>query len=98
VRHHHENWDGTGYPDGLKGADIPLASRLISVVDCFDALTSDRPYRSAMSNAEAFWVLITRRGTLYDPLIVDMFAAQFGFKCAGQLSGASGDLDLDTRD
>jgi len=45
VRHHHENWDGTGYPDGLKGEEIPLGARILSVVDCFDALTSDRPYR-----------------------------------------------------
>ena len=45
VRHHHENWDGTGYPDGLAGGQIPIGSRIIAVVDCFDALTSDRPYR-----------------------------------------------------
>ena len=51
VRHHHENWDGTGYPDGLKGDDIPLGARILSVVDCFDALTSDRPYRRRMTDA-----------------------------------------------
>ena len=53
VRHHHENWDGTGYPDGLRGADIPLGARIMAVVDCYDALTSDRPYRPALSDEEA---------------------------------------------
>ena len=51
VRHHHENWDGTGYPDKLKGEEIPLGARILSVVDCFDALTSDRPYRRRMTDA-----------------------------------------------
>src|SRR4030095_6806611 len=50
VRAHHENWDGTGYPNGLKGAEIPIGARILSVVDCYDALTSDRPYRGAMSD------------------------------------------------
>ena len=53
VRHHHENWDGTGYPDGLKGTEIPIGARILSVVDCFDALTSDRPYRRRMSDEDA---------------------------------------------
>ena len=51
VRHHHENWDGTGYPDGLAGEDIPIGARIIAVVDCFDALTSDRPYRPRLDDA-----------------------------------------------
>ena len=75
VRHHHENWDGTGYPDGLKGADIPLGARILSVVDCFDALTSDRPYRSRMTDEQAMAILRERRGTMYDPMIVDVFIA-----------------------
>ena len=58
VRHHHENWDGTGYPDGLKGADIPLGARILSVVDCFDALTSDRPYRRRMTEQEALKIIV----------------------------------------
>jgi putative methionine-R-sulfoxide reductase with GAF domain len=74
VRHHHENWDGSGYPDGLKGTDIPIGARILSVVDCFDALTSDRPYRPKLSDREAIEVLIERRGRMYDPLIVDKFA------------------------
>ena len=53
VRHHHENWDGTGYPDGLRGDGIPLGARVLAIVDCYDALTSDRPYRRALSHDRA---------------------------------------------
>ena len=73
VAAHHESWDGTGYPAGLRGEEIPLAARILTVVDCFDALTSDRPYRSAMSHADAFDILRERRGTMYDPQVVDRF-------------------------
>jgi diguanylate cyclase (GGDEF)-like protein/putative nucleotidyltransferase with HDIG domain len=73
VRHHHENWDGTGYPHGLKGTAIPIGARILSVVDCFDALTSDRPYRPRMSDSDAIRILLDRRGSMYDPLIVDTF-------------------------
>ena len=75
VRHHHENWDGTGYPDKLKGEAIPLGARLLSVVDCYDALTSDRPYRRRMTDAQALTILQERRGTMYDPAVVDAFIA-----------------------
>lgn len=74
VRHHHESWNGSGYPDGLKGTDIPIGARILSVVDCFDALTSDRPYRPRLTDEEAVRILYERRGTMYDPLIVDTFA------------------------
>jgi putative nucleotidyltransferase with HDIG domain len=77
VRHHHENWDGTGYPNRIAGTDIPLGARILSVVDCFDALTSDRPYRPRLSNDEAFQILHERRGTMYDPLVVDAFFDAF---------------------
>jgi len=77
VRHHHENWDGTGYPDGLRGTDIPLGARILAVVDCFDALTSDRPYRPRMTDAEAISILAQRRGTMYDPLVIDTFLAKW---------------------
>lgn len=73
VRHHHENWDGTGYPAGLRGTDIPIGARILSVVDCFDALTSDRPYRPKLSDEAAIGILLERRGSMYDPLIVDTF-------------------------
>ena len=73
VRHHHENWDGTGYPDGLKGSEIPLGARILSVVDCYDALTSDRPYRPRYSREYSEQVLRERRGVMYDPWVVDGF-------------------------
>jgi putative nucleotidyltransferase with HDIG domain len=81
VRHHHENWDGTGYPDRLRGDQIPVGARILSVVDCFDALTSDRPYRPRLSTAAALEILRERRGWMYDPQIVDAF-----FRIADQLA------------
>jgi putative nucleotidyltransferase with HDIG domain len=77
VRHHHENWDGTGYPSQLAGHDIPLGARILSVVDCFDALTSDRPYRPRLSDAESFQIIRERRGWMYDPHVVDTFIEVF---------------------
>lgn len=77
VRHHHENWDGTGYPAGISGTDIPIGARILSVVDCFDALTSDRPYRPRLYPEEAFAILNERRGTIHDPLVVDTFVQAY---------------------
>jgi putative nucleotidyltransferase with HDIG domain len=77
VRHHHENWDGTGYPDRLGGVAIPIGARVLAVVDCFDALTSDRPYRRALSDEAAIAILQERRGTMYDPLVVDAFVRDY---------------------
>ncbi len=73
VRHHHENWDGTGYPDGLRETAIPLGARIMAVVDCYDALTSDRPYRPALSDPDALAIIEARKGTMYDPVVVDAF-------------------------
>ena len=77
VSHHHESWNGDGYPTGIGGTDIPLGARILAVVDCFDALTSDRPYRPKMSKEEAFSILRDRSGVMYDPLVVDMFINAF---------------------
>src|SRR3954447_7682412 len=73
VRHHHENWDGTGYPAGIKGTEIPIGARILAVVDCFDALTSARPYRPRLSDEHALAIVKQRRGTMYDPMVVDTF-------------------------
>lgn len=67
VRHHHENWDGTGYPTGISGTDVGIGARILSVVDCFDALTSDRPYRPKLTDEEALDILRDRRGTMSRP-------------------------------
>ncbi len=72
VHCHHENWDGSGYPRGLKGTEIPLAARILSVTDCFDALLSDRPYRPAFPRQKAIAMVKDRRGTAFDPQVVDL--------------------------
>jgi putative nucleotidyltransferase with HDIG domain len=73
VHCHHENWDGTGYPRGIRGEDIPIGARILSVVDCFDALTSDRPYRGRMTEEAALQILRERSGRMYDPHVVATF-------------------------
>jgi putative nucleotidyltransferase with HDIG domain len=73
VRGHHERWDGRGYPDGLKGEDIPLTARVVAVADAFDAMTSDRPYRVGMPAARAFAELEAGAGTHFDPACVSAF-------------------------
>jgi hypothetical protein len=73
IRHHHENWDGTGYPQGLKGTGIPYGARVIAVADSYDAMTSDRPYRKAMPQAKAAMILREGRSKQWDPQIVDAF-------------------------
>jgi len=71
IRHHHENWDGTGYPDGLKADGIPLGSRIIMFADTIDAMTTDRPYRAALDSTSVRRELLRFRGTQFDPQICD---------------------------
>lgn len=75
IRHEHERWNGSGYPDGLRGADIPLPSRIIAVADAFDAITSDRSYRKAIPVREAMTILESAAGSEYDPEVVAAFLA-----------------------
>ena len=73
IRHHHERWDGTGYPDGLAGTQIPLGARLITAADSYEAMTSDRPYRDSLSQEDAVKELRHCAGTQFDPTIVQAF-------------------------
>ena len=73
IRHHHERWDGRGYPDGLAGTHIPLGARIITVADAYDAMTSDRPYRAALSPEIALAELRNGAGRQFDPDLVDIF-------------------------
>lgn len=75
VRHHHERWDGTGYPDRLTGDRIPLGARILTLVDCYDALTTDRPYRKAVSREEALDYLRRESGRIFDPSLVETLCA-----------------------
>lgn len=77
VRSHHEKWDGTGYPDGLKELAIPIGARILSVVDCFDALTTERPYRRAISPEEAMSALKAETGRSYDPRVVEVIERRY---------------------
>jgi len=70
---HHEKWDGTGYPEQLKGEEIPLQARMMSLADVYDALVSDRPYKQAFSHEEAMRIIADGRGTQFDPDLTDMF-------------------------
>ncbi len=70
---HHERYDGTGYPKGLKGDDIPLSGRLMAIIDVYDALTSKRVYKSAISHEESLAIIVSERGKQFDPVIVDTF-------------------------
>jgi len=75
IRHEHERWDGRGYPDGLAGSEVPLASRIVLVCDAWHAMTSDRPYRSAMCESEAIAELRAHAGTQFDPAAIDALVA-----------------------
>jgi len=77
VRSHHEKWDGTGYPDGLKREAIPIGARILSAVDCFDALASERPYRQALSPEEAMTTLSAEKGRSFDPRVVEVMERRY---------------------
>jgi putative two-component system response regulator len=70
---HHEKWDGSGYPAGIKGRDIPLHGRLMAIADVYDALISERPYKKPFSHQEAVDIIVSGRGTHFDPEITDIF-------------------------
>ena len=76
IRHHHERWDGAGYPDGLRGRAIPIGARVIAVADAYDAMTSDRPYRKALPHETAIAELQRGAGTQFDPDVVQAFVTQ----------------------
>lgn len=76
IRHHHERWDGTGYPDRLRGDQIPLGARVIALVDAFDAMTHDRPYRAARSSADALQEIRSQCGRQFDPELTPLFEAE----------------------
>ncbi len=89
VRFHHERWDGTGYPDGLAGEAIPLEARIIAVADCYDAMTSTRPYRSARSHDDALEEIARFSGVHFDPAVAGAFVAAIGARRAdGWVPGA----------
>ncbi|NTW05810.1 MAG: HD domain-containing protein, partial [Peptococcaceae bacterium] len=73
ILHHHERWDGKGYPSGLKGLQIPIDSRIIAVADAYDAMTSDKIYRSAMTKDTAIEEIRNNSGTQFDPDITEVF-------------------------
>jgi len=77
VRSHHEAWDGSGYPDGLEGEEIPIGARVLTAVDCFDALASDRPYRKALPVDQAMEFVKSRAGIQFDPTVVALLAEHY---------------------
>jgi HD-GYP domain-containing protein (c-di-GMP phosphodiesterase class II) len=92
VRHHHERWDGKGYPDGLSGADIPMGARILAVADTYDALTSARPYREAKSTAFAIKILTEGAGTQWERSVVDALLAHLGIPAREEQSNPAPDL------
>jgi putative two-component system response regulator len=78
IRHHHERWDGMGYPDGLAGEDIPVGARIVAVADCFDAMTTERVYKDSEPREKAIHEIQSSQGTRYDPAVVKAFLSLFG--------------------
>lgn len=88
VRHHHERWDGSGYPDGLAGEDIPRLARAFQLLDIFDALTSPRPYKQALDREEAMAIMRAEQGVTLDPDLAEVFLAQVASQCQVAAEGA----------
>ena len=98
VRHEHERWDGSGYPDGLAGEDIPVGARIILACDAYHAMTSDRPYRTALSHAEAIKELTRGAGTQFDPAVVEVLVGMlYTTRQAGSANGGSPNGTVATR-
>ncbi|MCW5979955.1 MAG: diguanylate cyclase [Bryobacteraceae bacterium] len=96
---HHEKWDGTGYPFGLRGEEIPLGARILSAVDCLDALSSDRPYRRALPLEEAVKFIQSEAGKSYDPGVVDILVRRYrDFERLAQSGRKGGELAMLSRD
>jgi putative two-component system response regulator len=94
IRNHHERWDGSGYPDGLAGEDIPLLARILQVADIYDALITERPYKPALSHEQAFALMEeeVRRGWR-DPELVPLFVSTIQAKNAADLSSIDPSLE-----
>jgi HD-GYP domain-containing protein (c-di-GMP phosphodiesterase class II) len=80
IRHHHERWDGQGYPDGLAGEAIPLGARIVAVADTYDAMTTERVYHNENTPEQAIEEIRTGSGTCYDPVVVEAFLSALGKK------------------
>ncbi|SRR6266542_3367855 len=95
VRHHHENWDGSGYPDGIAGEDIPLGSRIIMFADTIDAMTTDRPYRAALDEGAVRGEMRKFKGTQFDPAIYDRLLASADFSLLFRSAGGEARMPAD---
>jgi HD-GYP domain-containing protein (c-di-GMP phosphodiesterase class II) len=96
IRHHHERWDGRGYPDGLAGNEIPLAAAVVGLADAWDAMTTERPCHRALDLDEAFAEVRRGRGTQFVPEIVDAFFSVVR-KRPGELGARDGGIDAEAR-
>jgi diguanylate cyclase (GGDEF)-like protein/putative nucleotidyltransferase with HDIG domain len=98
VRHHHERWDGRGYPDGLRAEQIPITARIMSVVDCFDSVREDRPFGQGMSRDEAVALLRKGAGTHFDPRLVELFIEYLPrFEAEVDLHGLADNIHISTQ-
>ncbi|NLD96563.1 MAG: HD domain-containing protein, partial [Synergistaceae bacterium] len=84
IEYHHEKWDGTGYPHGLKGEEIPFIARIMAIADVYDALVSERPYKGPIDHEKAVAIIVEGAGTHFDPVLVEAFLA-----CADEFKSIS---------